>query len=100
VSTILFLMAMQDLMVSPFRCVDEINQGMDERNERAIFRRIVQNSTPPPEDPSDPTNHCGQYFLITVSLSIDARITCHCDDVLTFAFFFHSILPSPNSFLR
>ena len=29
VSTIMYLMAMQDMMVSPFRCVDEINQGLD-----------------------------------------------------------------------
>ena len=41
VSTIMYLMAMQDLMVSPFRCVDEINQGLDERNERLVFSRIV-----------------------------------------------------------
>ena len=34
VSTILYLMALQDMLVSPVRCVDEINQGMDEVNER------------------------------------------------------------------
>lgn len=27
VSTIMYLMALQEMMVSPFRCVDEINQG-------------------------------------------------------------------------
>lgn len=67
VSTIMYLMALQELMVSPFRCVDEINQGLDERNERLVFRRIVQNSTKPPTR-DDLTNHSGQYFLITPKL--------------------------------
>ncbi|KAJ1462843.1 P-loop containing nucleoside triphosphate hydrolase protein [Pelagophyceae sp. CCMP2097] len=59
VSTIMFLMALQAHMPSPFRVVDEINQGMDEVNERIVFNRIVQNSTGP-EAP--------QYFLITPKL--------------------------------
>jgi len=67
VSTIMYLMAMQDMMVSPFRCVDEINQGLDERNERLVFKRIVQNSTQAP-GPGGPTDHCGQYWLITPKL--------------------------------
>ena len=54
-------------MVSPFRCVDEINQGLDERNERLVFKRIVENSTKPPPK-GDLTNHSGQYFLITPKL--------------------------------
>jgi len=68
VSTIMYLMALQDKMVSPFRCVDEINQGLDERNERLVFRRIVENSTKPPINARDPTSHSGQYFLITPKL--------------------------------
>jgi chromosome segregation ATPase len=66
VSTIMYLMALQDMMVSPFRCVDEINQGLDDRNERLVFKRIVKNSTSPPK--SFPQNHTGQYFLITPKL--------------------------------
>jgi len=68
VSTIMYLMAMQGLMVSPFRCVDEINQGLDERNERLVFTRIVENSCIPAAENSSPSNHCGQYFLITPKL--------------------------------
>lgn len=34
VSTIFYLMALQSLAKAPFRVVDEINQGMDPRNER------------------------------------------------------------------
>lgn len=68
VSTIMYLMALQDLMVSPFRCVDEINQGLDERNERLVFKRIVENSTRPPQEEGAPHTHIGQYFLITPKL--------------------------------
>jgi chromosome segregation ATPase len=64
----MYLMAMQDLMVSPFRCVDEINQGLDERNERLVFRRIVKSSTAKPKFENDPSSHCGQYILCTPKL--------------------------------
>lgn len=67
VSTIMYLMALQSMMSSPFRCVDEINQGLDERNERLVFKRIVENSTQPPKK-GDLTAHSGQYFLITPKL--------------------------------
>lgn len=66
VSTIMYLMGLQNLMSSPFRCVDEINQGLDERNERLVFKRIVENSTIPAK--SSNNDHCGQYFLITPKL--------------------------------
>ncbi len=68
VSTIMYLMGLQNLMTSPFRCVDEINQGLDERNERLVFKRIVNNSTMPVEEGAAPNAHCGQYFLITPKL--------------------------------
>lgn len=67
VSTILYLMALQDMMVAPFRCVDEINQGLDDRNERLVFRRIVSNSTRKPG--KSLTDHAGQYWLITPKVS-------------------------------
>ncbi|KAJ2323448.1 Structural maintenance of chromosomes protein 5, partial [Coemansia sp. RSA 2681] len=41
VSTILYLQALQSLVAAPFRVVDEINQGMDERNERLVHSLIV-----------------------------------------------------------
>jgi chromosome segregation ATPase len=41
VSTIFYLMALQDLATAPFRVVDEINQGMDPRNERLVHGRMV-----------------------------------------------------------
>jgi hypothetical protein len=41
VSTIFYLMALQALARAPFRVVDEINQGMDPRNERLVHERMV-----------------------------------------------------------
>lgn len=61
-STMLFLIAMQDLSDCPFRLVDEINQGMDPRNERAVFSLVVRAATRP---------NTPQYFLITPKLLLD-----------------------------
>jgi chromosome segregation ATPase len=41
VSTIYYIMALQSIAKSPFRVVDEINQGMDPRNERLVHYRMV-----------------------------------------------------------
>lgn len=41
VSTMCYIMALQELCPVPFRCVDEINQGMDPDNERAVFNMMV-----------------------------------------------------------
>jgi hypothetical protein len=102
VSTIMYLMGAQDRLVSPFRCVgtytgcsvhccsrrnphstsrhflpttDEINQGLDERNERLVFSRIVANSCTRPK--LDPTDHSGQYFLITPKLLPNLKGMCN-----------------------
>ncbi|KAI5099428.1 structural maintenance of chromosomes protein 5 [Silurus meridionalis] len=59
VSTMLYLMALQELNRCPFRVVDEINQGMDPANERRVFDIVVKTA-------------CGgktsQYFFITPKL--------------------------------
>lgn len=62
VSTMLYLISMHDLTSCPFRLVDEINQGMDQKNERMIFDRVVESSCKP---------GLPQYFLITPKLLID-----------------------------
>lgn len=59
VATMVYLISLQNINPAPFRVVDEINQGMDEVNERIVFKRIVLNST----GPTAP-----QYFLITPKL--------------------------------
>lgn len=62
VSTIFYLMALQSLSPSPFRVVDEINQGMDPRNERMVHEHMVNIACSPEQ------NAGGQYFLITPKL--------------------------------
>ena len=41
-STMLYLISLQKMSSSPFRVVDEINQGMDPRNERVVHKLIVK----------------------------------------------------------
>ncbi|KAI2064306.1 Structural maintenance of chromosomes protein 5 [Ophidiomyces ophidiicola] len=64
VSTIFYLMALQSLSSSPFRVVDEINQGMDPRNERMVHERMVEIAC----GQADSEESGGQYFLITPKL--------------------------------
>ncbi|CRK23425.1 hypothetical protein BN1708_003694 [Verticillium longisporum] len=64
VSTIFFLMALQSMARSPFRVVDEINQGMDLRNERMVHERMVEIAC---------REHTSQYFLITPKLLTGLR---------------------------
>eukprot|EP00761_Pharyngomonas_kirbyi_P003767 gb/GECH01003771.1/.p1 GENE.gb/GECH01003771.1/~~gb/GECH01003771.1/.p1 ORF type:complete len:1131 (+),score=398.05 gb/GECH01003771.1/:1-3393(+) len=59
VSTILYLLSLQRLNKCPFRVVDEINQGMDPNNERAIFNEILRCSK---------GKNTPQCFLITPKL--------------------------------
>ncbi|CAF1134302.1 unnamed protein product [Adineta ricciae] len=59
VSVMLYMIALQDMTICPFRCVDEINQGMDPTNERRVFELLVRHS-------SDKAN--SQYFLLSPKL--------------------------------
>ncbi|XP_005489702.1 structural maintenance of chromosomes protein 5 isoform X1 [Zonotrichia albicollis] len=59
VSTMLYLMALQELNRCPFRIVDEINQGMDPTNERRVFEMVVETAC---------KKRTSQYFLITPKL--------------------------------
>lgn len=96
VSTIFYLMALQTLSRAPFRVVDEINQGMDPRNERVVHERMVDiacgnvNIQQPDEDGeglvAEDGQHAGgrlsQYFLITpkllTGLKYSPGMTVHC----------------------
>lgn len=64
VSTVLYLMALQNQTTAPFRVVDEINQGMDGANERMVHNRMVDISC---------TEDTSQYFLITPKLLTDLK---------------------------
>lgn len=71
-------MSLQSLTRSPFRVVDEINQGMDPRNERLVHKRMVDiacgndSSSGQDEDEGEGEGEGegggSQYFLITPKL--------------------------------
>ncbi|KAK3581703.1 hypothetical protein CHS0354_031101 [Potamilus streckersoni] len=63
VATVLYMLSLQELARCPFRCVDEINQGMDPVNERKIFEFVVKTVS----------NNSSQYFLITPKLLPDLQ---------------------------
>lgn len=42
VSTMMYLISIQEVTKCPFRIVDEINQGMDPVNERKVYLQLVQ----------------------------------------------------------
>ncbi|KAH6566949.1 hypothetical protein BASA60_009230 [Batrachochytrium salamandrivorans] len=67
VSTMLYLIALQHLSMSPFRVVDEINQGMDPRNERNVHKLIVQAACRKDDTGDLHAMVPSQYFLITPS---------------------------------
>lgn len=69
VSTILYLVSLQDLTHCPFRVVDEINQGMDPINERKMFQQLVRAAS----EPNTP-----QCFLLTPKLLSDLEYTEAC----------------------
>ncbi|QLQ81653.1 hypothetical protein HG537_0F04140 [Torulaspora globosa] len=62
VSTVLYMIALQPFTTAPFRVVDEINQGMDARNERIVHKFMVTNAC---------AGNTSQYFLITPKLLTD-----------------------------
>ena len=78
----------------PFRMVDEINQGMDERNERLVFDRIVSSccssvdagangtlsSSSSSSSSAPSTRPLSQYFLVSPKLLPSLRAMQH-DDV-------------------
>ncbi|KAL9051613.1 MAG: hypothetical protein Q9162_005919 [Coniocarpon cinnabarinum] len=70
VTTIYYLMALQKLSRAPFRVVDEINQGMDPRNERIVHERMVDMSCGLDDEDEDEedVDSKSQYFLITPKL--------------------------------
>jgi len=72
VSTIFYLMSLQSMAQAPFRVVDEINQGMDPRNERMVHEPMVEIAC---------REHTSQYFLITPKLlpglRYDERMRVH-----------------------
>ncbi|CAL7950406.1 unnamed protein product [Xylocopa violacea] len=73
VTTAIYMISLQELSRVPFRCVDEINQGMDAANERRVFNLLVKMTGRP---------NSSQYFLLTPKLLPDLQysdtVTVHC----------------------
>ena len=73
VSTIMYMIALQEFTNSPFRLVDEINQGMDQRNERIVHKAMVEVAC---------SENTLQYFLITpkllTNLYYNENMRIHC----------------------
>lgn len=93
VSTMLFLLAMQPISKSPFRLIDEINQGMDNRNERMIFQALVTAAEVSKT----------QYFLITPKLLRDlpySRRMCIGERLFSWKFVFKKFLETTTYRIR
>ncbi|XP_017753000.1 PREDICTED: structural maintenance of chromosomes protein 5 [Eufriesea mexicana] len=73
VTTAIYMIALQELSRVPFRCVDEINQGMDAINEKRVFNLLVKMTG---------KQNSSQYFLLTPKLLPDLQysetVTVHC----------------------
>ncbi|XP_071522811.1 structural maintenance of chromosomes protein 5 isoform X2 [Panulirus ornatus] len=59
VSTALYLLALQSQTSVPFRCVDEINQGMDPINERLMLKMLMETVA---------SEGSSQYFFVSPKL--------------------------------
>lgn len=60
VAIAVYTLSLQHITNVPFRCVDEINQGMDPKNERKIFQMLVNITCQQGQS---------QYFFITPKVS-------------------------------
>lgn len=73
VTTGIYMIALQELSTVPFRCVDELNQGMDATNEKMVFDLITRITS---------IQGSSQYFLLTPkllpNLKYGRHVTVHC----------------------
>lgn len=71
VAIAVYSLSLQHLSQVPFRCVDEINQGMDSYNERRVFDMLVKIVA---------REHQSQFFYVTPkllsNLSCNEYVTC------------------------
>lgn len=77
-----YMLSLQELAHVPFRVVDEINQGMDENNERCVFDLIAEVSK----------RNSSQYFLLSPKLLTKLKYT---DEMKI-----HIIFNGPHSYVN
>ncbi|XP_068235097.1 structural maintenance of chromosomes protein 5-like isoform X2 [Palaemon carinicauda] len=58
-ATALYMLSLQNLTSVPFRCVDEINQGMDPVNERSMLSMLIETAA---------KEESSQYFFVSPKL--------------------------------
>jgi chromosome segregation ATPase len=104
VSTMLFLLCLQRVTNTPFRVVDEINQGMDSHNERMIFKQIADSSRPHEaggmlinNGSSAQANVTPQYFLVTPKLLPNLS---HHDRIMVFLVYNGKMVPQEEWMVR
>ncbi|KAH8322040.1 hypothetical protein KR059_000920 [Drosophila kikkawai] len=68
VSIATYSLSLQHVTQVPFRCVDEINQGMDAKNERNIFDLLLKEAT---------KHGSAQYLFVTPKLLRDLNYNEH-----------------------
>ncbi|KAH8295721.1 hypothetical protein KR018_005816 [Drosophila ironensis] len=68
VSIAIYSLSLQHVTHVPFRCVDEINQGMDAKNERHIFDLLLREAT---------KHGSAQYLFVTPKLLRDLNYNEH-----------------------
>ncbi|KAH8360388.1 hypothetical protein KR200_003851 [Drosophila serrata] len=68
VSIAIYSLSLQHVTQVPFRCVDEINQGMDAKNERHIFDLLLKEAT---------KHGSAQYLFVTPKLLRDLNYNEH-----------------------
>ncbi|XP_060660787.1 structural maintenance of chromosomes protein 5 [Drosophila nasuta] len=68
VAIAIYSMSLQHVTSVPFRCVDEINQGMDATNERNIFELLLREAT---------KEGSAQYLFVTPKLLPDLNYNDH-----------------------
>lgn len=66
VTTAVYMLSLQAMTTVPFRCVDEINQGLDEQNERKVWDMILENST---------KGSGSQYFYLAPKMPYNLQYT-------------------------
>ncbi|EAA00424.3 AGAP011623-PA [Anopheles gambiae str. PEST] len=66
VAIAIYTLSLQHMTQVPFRCVDEINQGMDPTNERKVFNMLVEETCRTGQS---------QYFFVTPKLL--PRLKCN-----------------------
>ncbi|TBU05220.1 structural maintenance of chromosomes protein 5, partial [Hamiltosporidium magnivora] len=82
VTTILFLLSLQETSPAPFRLVDEINQGMDRYNEKLVHDILLEIS----EQPNSP-----QFFIITPKIVPDLSFSRNMKVIIVYAGMFENL---------